>query len=233
MRTILVSGGTSTLGRAICEQFVRAGDWVYCGYVSNKETAEALADSYGSSLIPLHLDIQDPKSIASAIQEIEGLDVLVNNSGVFSVFTPTELLESEWQRIFDINVTGLFRLTQQCIPSLTERKGCIVNIASINALHPGFGGTSHYDASKGAVVAYTKSLAKELSPSIRVNAVAPGLLQAPYLDDANPLRQHYEGRSLLHSLVDPREVAKVVQLVSDCRAMTGELVGVDCGYLMG
>lgn len=143
------------------------------------------------------------------------------------------MLESEWQRVFDINVTGLFRLTQQCIPLLRERKGCIVNIASINALHPGFGGTIHYDASKGAVVAYTKSLAKELGPFIRVNAVAPGLLQAPYLDDANPLKQHYEERSLLHSLVDPGEVAKVVQLLSDCRAMTGELVGVDCGYLMG
>lgn len=233
MRSILVSGGTSTLGRAICERFVKAGERVYCGYASNRETADELAASYGSSLIPLHLDIQDAGSIASSLQELEGLDVLVNNSGVFSVFTPTELLESEWQRIFDINVTGLFRLTQQCIPLLRERKGSIVNIASINALHPGFGGTSHYDASKGAVVAYTKSLAKELGPSIRVNAVAPGLLKAPYLDDANPLKQHYEERSLLHSLVDPGEVAKVVELLSDCSAMTGELVGVDCGYLMG
>ncbi len=233
MHTIMVSGGTSTLGRAICERFVKAGERVYCGYASNKKTADELADSYGSSLIPIHLDIQNPESIASVIQELEELDILVNNSGVFSVFTPTELVEFEWQRIFDINVTGLFRLTQQCIPLLTESKGCIVNIASINALHPGFGGTSHYDASKGAVVAYTKSLAKELGPSIRVNAVAPGLLQAPYLDDANPLKQHYEERSLLHSLVDPGDVAKVVQLLVDCKAMTGELVGVDCGYLMG
>jgi enoyl-[acyl-carrier-protein] reductase (NADH) len=58
-------------------------------------------------------------------------------------------------------------------------------------------------------------------------------LKAPYLDDANPLKQHYEERSLLHSLVDPGEVAKVVELLSDCSAMTGELVCVDCGYLMG
>ncbi|MGH0052337.1 MAG: SDR family NAD(P)-dependent oxidoreductase [Sphaerochaetaceae bacterium] len=233
MRTILVSGGTSTLGKAICERLSKAGEQVYCGYASNKDTAVELAAIYGPSLIPIHLDVQDTACIASVVNTLRGLDVLVNNSGVFSMFSPTTLEEEEWQHIFDVNVTGLFRLTKQCIPFLEESQGCIVNIASINALHPGFGGTSHYDASKGAVVAYTKSLAKELAPFIRVNAVAPGLLQASYLDDANPLKQYYEKRALLHSLVDPDEVAKVVQLLIDCKAMTGELVGVDCGYLMG
>ncbi len=233
MRTILVSGGTSTLGSAICKCFIESGDLVYAAYASSREKAEELADRLGPSLIPLHLDVQDTQSIASAVEVLPDLDVLVNNSGVFSVYSPHELSEQEWQRIFDINVNGLFRLTKQCIPLLQSKMGCIVNIASINALHPGFGGTSHYDASKGAVVSYTKSLAKELGPSIRVNAVAPGLLQAPYLDENNALRKQYEARSLLHSLVDPAEVAKVVQLLTDCKAMTGELVGVDSGYLMG
>ncbi|MBZ4673552.1 MAG: 3-oxoacyl-(acyl-carrier-protein) reductase, partial [Spirochaeta sp.] len=78
MRSILVSGGTSTLGRAICERFVKAGERVYCGYASSRKTAYELAASCGSSLIPLHLDIQDAGSIASSLKELEGLDVLVN-----------------------------------------------------------------------------------------------------------------------------------------------------------
>lgn len=103
MRSILVSGGTSTLGRAICELFVKAGEKVYCGYASNRETADEMADSYGSSLIPIHLNVQDLGSIASVVKELEGLDVLVNNSGVFSVFTQ----QSCWNPNGNVSLTSM------------------------------------------------------------------------------------------------------------------------------
>ncbi len=142
MKTVLVSGGTSTLGRAICTRFVEEGYMVYCAYAASKEKATSLAASLGPSLIPLHLDVQDKQSIAQGCAHLQNLDVLVNNSGIFSVFPTEELEETEWQRIFDVNVTGMFRLTKQVLPLLRQAKGNIINIASINALHPGFGGTT-------------------------------------------------------------------------------------------
>lgn len=233
MKTVLVSGGSSTLGRAICTKFVEDGYMVYCAYASSKEKALSLSTSLGPSLVPLPLDVQDEASIAEACAHLQSLDLLVNNSGVFSVFPTEELVASEWQRIFDINVTGMFRLTKQVLPLLRQAKGTIVNIASINALHPGFGGTTCYDASKGAVVSYTKALAAELAPDVRVNAVAPGLIAAPYLDKDHPLRQLYEKRALLSHLVAPEQVAEAVSFLSRCTAMTAQVLTIDCGYLAG
>lgn len=233
MHNVLVSGGTSTLGEAVCRSFVLQGSTVFCAYTSSFEKAKALQEELGPSLVPIHLDVCNQGSIEEALQDLVCLDVLVNNSGVFSVFDPLELTTQEWERVFDINVTGMFRLTKACIPLLRVARGNIVNIASINAFHPGFGGTAHYDASKGAVVSYTRSLAQELGPEIRVNAVAPGLLEAAYLDQDNELRRQYEQRSLLKSLVKAEQVAQVVLLLSSCTAITAEVVTVDCGYIMG
>ena len=233
MQSVLVSGGTSTIGKSICSLFVSQGANVYCGYASSPEKASMLQIELGPSLIPIALDVCTQQSVDDAIEMLPSLDILINNSGVFSVFDPEDLTIDEWQRIFDINVTGLFRLTKACIPLLRQARGAIVNIASINAFHPGFGGTAHYDASKGAVVSYTRSMAQELSPHIRVNAVAPGLIEAAYLGNDNPLKMQYERRSLLKKLVKAQDVAQVVALLASCESMTGEVVTVDCGYVMG
>ncbi|NLE16290.1 MAG: SDR family oxidoreductase [Spirochaetales bacterium] len=233
MRHVLVSGGTSTLGKAICSMFIAEGAIVYCGYSSSEQKAQELVRQLGPSLVPLLLDVTDQATIDEAARRITTLDVLVNNSGVFSVHPVDELKTEEVQRIFDINVTGLMRLTKSVLPFLKASKGSIVNVASINAFHPGFGQTVHYDASKGAVVSYTKSLARELAPFVRVNAVAPGLLKAPYLDEENPLRKLYEQRALLGCLVDADQVALAVQFLSRCSAMTAEVVTIDAGYLAG
>ncbi|MDD4220567.1 MAG: SDR family oxidoreductase, partial [Sphaerochaetaceae bacterium] len=104
------------------------------------------------------------------------------------------------------------------------------------AFRPGFGGTAHYDASKGAVASYTRSLAKEYAPfNIRVNAVAPGLIDAVQLREHAPdLVELYEHRAALKQLVKPQEVASIVCFLSSAasRPMTGEIVRADCGYGM-
>lgn len=230
---ILVSGGTGNLGLAICRHFIARGDRVLCGYHSGGERARLLSEEAGPNLVPLSLNLQDPGSITESVSHIEHLDVLVNNSGIFTEEAVEDLSLDEWKRIFAVNVEGLFLLSRACIPLLSASGGSIVNIASINALHPGFGRTAHYDASKGAVISFTQSLAAELAPRVRVNAVAPGLLEAPSLDREHPLRRRYEGRALLGSLVDPAEVAKAVALLCDCQAMTAQTVVVDGGYLAG
>ncbi len=233
MKTILVSGGSSTLGSAICRHFIARGDRVLCAYHMSGDQARRLSEELGPRLRPLALDLQDPDSAKWAAASIETLDVLVNNSAIFSEAGLEELPLEEWRRIFAVNVEGMVLLSQACIPLLRSSGGAIVNIASINALHPGFGKTVHYDASKGAVVSFTQSLAAELAPAVRVNAVAPGLLAAPHLDTTHPLRRRYEERALLRSLVEPDEVAKAVALLCDCRAMTGQTIVVDGGYLAG
>lgn len=233
MKHVLVSGGTSTLGKAVCSRFIAEGAMVYCGYSSGEQKAQELVRQLGSFLVPVRLDVTDQASIDDVASKIQSLDVLVNNSGVFSVFSVEELQTEEIQRIFDINVTGLMRVTKRMAPFLQASKGSIINVASINAFHPGFGGTVHYDASKGAVVSYTMSLARELAPLVRVNAVAPGLLKAPYLDETNPLRKLYEQRALLGCLVDADQVSLAVQFLSRCTAMTAQVITIDAGYLAG
>ncbi|WP_320129149.1 SDR family oxidoreductase [uncultured Sphaerochaeta sp.] len=235
MRTVLVTGGTSNLGSALCRAFLEHGDQVVCTYTHNKDKAEKLVRELGEKLTIASLDILCEESIFKLFESLESLDILINNSGVFTVSEQENLLPSDWDKVFDTNVKGMFLVCKKAIPLLRKStNGVIINIASMNAFHPGFGGTAHYDASKGAVVSYTKSLAAELGPSIRVNGVAPGLLDAPYLhDDTNTVRLKFEGRAILNRLVKAGEVADCALFLSSATAITGEVVTVDCGYSVG
>lgn len=234
MRTVLVTGGTSNLGMAICRLHIQEGDQVIATYAHNREGALALKSELGDRLTIEELDLLDEGGIIALFSKLGKLDVLVNNSGLFTLSDQESLEAAEWDRVFDTNVRGLFLVTRSALPLLKKSpSGSIVNIASINAIHPGFGQTAHYDASKGAVVAYTKSLAAEVAP-IRVNAVAPGLLDAPYLSDVdNPVRTMFESRALLGRMVKVEEVASSVVFLSHAEAITGHTLVVDCGYLVG
>ncbi len=234
MRTVLVTGGTSNLGKAICRSFIQGGDSVIATYAHNREGAEKLKRELGDRLTIKELDLLKEESIKALFAKLDTLDVLVNNGGLFSLSDQENLESSEWDRVFDTNVKGLFLVTKGALPLLKKSEyASIVNIASINAIHPGFGQTAHYDASKGAVVAYTKSLSAEVAP-IRVNAVAPGLLDAPYLSDTNnPIRVIFESRALIKRMVKVEEVASCVSFLSGAKAITGQVIVVDCGYLVG
>jgi NAD(P)-dependent dehydrogenase (short-subunit alcohol dehydrogenase family) len=189
----------------------------------------------GEALSVFALDVLLEASVAILFESLDSLDVLVNNSGVFTVGEQESLSVDDWDKVFDTNVKGLFLVTRMAIPLLKKSDaGSIINVASINAFHPGFGGTAHYDASKGAVVSYTKSLSAELGPCIRVNAIAPGLLDAPYLHgDNDSIRKKFENRAILKRLVQSSEVADCALFLSSASAITGEVVVVDCGYSVG
>jgi NAD(P)-dependent dehydrogenase (short-subunit alcohol dehydrogenase family) len=175
---------------------------------------------------------------------------MVNNSGVFSMYPQKDLEAAEWDRLFSINVRGLYLCSKAAAKhmSLNDKtgtggyRGSIINMASINALHPGFGFTAHYDATKGAVYSYTRSLAAELGPEgIRVNAVAPGLVDSEGLrNEAGPLAEMVEGRNPLRTadgetrLVSGSDVADAVVFLASAMAssLTGETIVVDRGYLL-
>ncbi|NLK13248.1 MAG: SDR family oxidoreductase [Spirochaetales bacterium] len=232
MKTMLISGGTSTIGEAAVRYFTQRGWHVYLGYNTGKEKAEALEEELAPSVTALHLDVQDKSSITDAVRSMGELDLLINNSGIFSSFLTGSLEDDEVSRILDVNVTGLFRLTKAVLPRLKEG-GSIINITSINAIMPTFGSTTHYDASKGAVISYTRSLAAELAPRIRVNALAPGLVSAPYLDESNEIRKVFEKRSVLKRMVQSEEVAHALFFMAENTALSGAVITLDCGYTIG
>ena len=243
----LVTGGSGNLGSGISHALARAGAAVAISYMGSSDRAEQTAHELrqygrgGEGAVVFRADLRKEEDVQKLLQQVVGqfggLDILVNNSGVFSQSLQEDLSLDSWREIFDLNVQGLFLCSREAIPYLREaEKGVIINIASINALHPGFGETAHYDASKGAVTAYTKSLAAETAKDgIRVNAVAPGLINSVGLRaTAKDLAEMYKKKAPLGRLVEREDVGNTVVFLSSeaASAITGEILTVDCGYLL-
>ncbi|MCH3916281.1 MAG: SDR family oxidoreductase [Spirochaetia bacterium] len=224
----VVVGGSSNIGRSICAQLVKEGYTVigtYCAHAPNAMQGCTFRQ----------LNNVDEVQVSKFFSSFTALDLLVNVSGVFTESLQQELDIHDFTNVFDVNVKGMFLCCKHAIPLLALHHGSIINIASSNAFHPGFGKTVHYDASKGAVVSYTRSLAAELGPqSIRVNAVAPGLINAPYLDrPENPTKGKFLARAVIKRLVEPEDIASAVLFLARNTAVTGQTICVDCGYLIG
>lgn len=242
----LVTGSSGNLGGAIATALAMQGVSVALLYGSerSRERTVLLADRLSClddvEAFALHGDVRDADSVKQAVfdtvSRFGSLDIVVNNAGIFTTSTQEQLPEDEWDAVMDINVKGMWRVDRAAFTALQVSRGVVVNVCSINAFRPGFGQTVHYDASKGAVAAYTRSLAAEYAPfGVRVNAVAPGLLDARSLREQAPdLVERYEQRAALKRLVSPQEIASIVCFLasSASSAMTGEIVAADCGYAM-
>jgi len=177
-RKILITGGASGIGRATSELFVREGAAVA---VLDRDTTRVA----GAHAIAA--DVSDSASVARAIQEaartLGGLDGLVNAAGVFINRGLMETTTDEWNTTIAVNLTGTFLCVQAAVPFLRQaERATIVNIASGVGLLPTGGGSTAYVASKGGVIAMTRTLAAELAPAIRVNAVCPGAVETPMTD---------------------------------------------------
>ncbi|MBI9104619.1 MAG: SDR family oxidoreductase [Spirochaetales bacterium] len=258
-KTAVVTGGGVNIGKAISIGLASLGVKVALVYNSSSTGADSTAgeiNEAGGTAVPFQADISDENQVERLFKEISAepglgrVDILVNNSGIFSSYDQTELPTEEWDRIFNINVRGTFLCTREAARKMKEQnpqgddiyRGTIINMVSINAFHPGFGQTVHYDASKGAVQAFTRSLAAELGPyGIRVNGVAPGLVDsqglragagelATMVEKQNPLSHADRSKSL----VKPQNVADtIVYLASSLSwAVTGETIIVDRGFLL-
>ena len=216
---VLVTAGRSNLGKAICRAFLDAGYEVLYT-VSSKDKAD------GPNAICA--DLTDENSVVSALSEIKELDVLVNNAGVFTEGKQENLSTADFDKVMDLNVRGLFLVTRALLPALKKCDGSIVNIASMNALHPGFG-TSHYDASKGAVAAYTASLAAETG--LRVNALAPGLIDSEGLHGTE-LEKHWKNHTVKTQMLSPSELADIVLFLARSTGVYGQTILADNGYCL-
>jgi NAD(P)-dependent dehydrogenase (short-subunit alcohol dehydrogenase family) len=230
-KTALVTGAASGIGAATAALLEREGATVVRLDVQDGEGVR-------------HCDVSDRASVraavAAAVEELGGLDVVANVAGVVRFGRFEHLTPEDWELQLDVNLTGPFHVVQAALPSLLERRGCVVNVASVAGLK-GQAYQLGYGASKAALVNLTKGLAVELaSRGVRVNAVCPGTVLTPLIlavgdtmpADVDPaLMARLNG--VLPGLIDPVEIAEAIAyLASDtARSVTGTILTVDLGVV--
>lgn len=241
----LVTGASSGIGRAAAVALAQAGFDVVINYNRSEQAAResaSLAQAKGAKTLLFQCDVSDDSSVrkmlAAVQREFGRLDALVNNAGISTNVKPNDfeaMTAEEWDRVFAVNVRGIFQVTRAAVPLLKAARGSIVNTASIVGLRPG-PQPLPYAASKAAVVSLTKLLALNLAPEIRVNAVAPGWIEGEWME--RMLKDKYEElfarrakSTPLRRCATPDDVAEViVNLLTSNRFVNGEIVVVDGGY---
>ena len=244
-RAALVTGAASGIGRAAALALARAGYDVAVNYSRSEAAAKAVceeAERYGARTLLVRCDVSGDAGVRAMLEAVAEkfgrLDVLINNAGTTSEVNPKDfdaLTVEEWDRVFAVNVRGLFLVTRAAVAMLRASKGCIVNTASIVGLRPGPQPLA-YAASKAAVVNLTKTLAYNLGPEIRVNAVAPGWREGDWMQ--RMLKDKYEElmgrrakRTPLRRCVTAEDVAEtMMSLVQSNRFVTGEVIVIDGGF---
>lgn len=194
-KRVLVTGAARGIGRGIARRFAQAGATVAVHYHTSLEPASRLVAELrgaGAAVEIFEADLRVKSDVDRLVAEVThvfgGLDILVNNAGNYPVSPFLELSEEEWQSVIGANLDSVFLCSQAAARQMVKQGcgGCIINIASIEGNFTAFG-HSHYNAAKAAVLMFTKSIARDLAAhTIRVNAVSPGLIDAPGLEEAWP-----------------------------------------------
>jgi len=242
-KSVLITGGSRGIGRAMVEHFIAEGAHVTFLYRANAAAADAIvaaARADGAEVVAEQVDVRDGDACTAtagrAVARYGRIDVLVNNSGVVRDTLLGWMSDDELRTVLDTNVTGVFNVTRAVVPHMiAQRAGRIINVSSI-AAEKGGRGQTNYAASKGAIDALTRALAVELAPrGITVNAVAPGLIET---DLSGPLREsagaQARSRILLRRFGQPADVAYAVLFLASRYAdyITGTILRVDGGFKM-
>ena len=244
-KAALVTGGGTGIGAAVVLALAKAGYDVAINYSRSEGPAKAVAaqaEKAGVKAITIKCDVSNDKSVRAMLAEVEKtfgrLDVLVNNAGTTADWKPRDLesiSEEAWDNVFAVNTKSIFLVTRAAVKLLKASKGCIMNTASIVGLRPG-PQPIPYAASKAAVVNMTKTLAWNLGPDIRVNAVAPGWMEGEWME--RMLKDKYDdlmGRRAkltpLKRCVTADDVAEtMLSLIRGNRFVTGEVIVIDGGF---
>jgi len=229
MKKVLVTGSTGALGEAIARYFHDNGYFVYLHYRSGEDKAKVISRELENSKI-IGFDILDKEAVHVNLENLE-LDVLVNNAGITKDKLFFWMEEDEWSSVIDTSVNGTYNVTKAVIKNMILKKNCaIVNVASVSGLIGNMGQTN-YSAAKGAMIAFTKSLALEMARyKIRVNAVAPGLIESEMTKDLD--LKTVKKDIPLKRVGNPYEVAECVFFLADKASyVTGEVLNISGGMV--
>ncbi len=234
-KVVLVTGSSSGIGAAVARAFAAEGARVVVNSSSSVEAGEKLAAELPEAIY-VRADVSDPEQaralVDATVQRWGRLDVLVNNAGTTAVIPHDDLdavTPEVWRRILDVNVVGTWLVTQAAVPALRAAgDGCIVNVTSIAGVRP-TGSSIPYAASKAALNHLTLLLATTLGPAIRVNAVAPGLVDTPWTESWDDLRALVEAMAPLRRSGQPDDVAAVCVGLVRAGYVTGQVVLCDGG----
>ncbi len=242
-KTVLVTGGARGIGRGIAEKFAQNNYNIIINYNESHDLAmdfeKSLRDR-GVHAMAIRADVSDRQQVnnmvAQAVDRFGKIDVLVNNAGIADMNLITDIEEAVWDRLFDVNVKGVFNCTQAVVKGMiSEKAGRIINISSIWGI-VGASMECHYSATKGAVIAFSKALAKELGPSgITVNTVAPGAVEtdmiAPLGED---VFQQVREETPLGTLGRVDQIAETVFFLAEESGsfITGQLISPNGGLVI-
>ena len=232
MATVVVTGGSRGIGAAIVARYAARGDRVYFLYEKNHEAAKAVAESTGA--VPICCDVADGEAVAETFLRIPEVDILVCNAGICWYGLLTDMKDAQWNRIFDVNVKGIYHCVKAAMPAfLRKHSGSVVTVCSRWG-QVGASCEAAYSATKGAVIALTKALAKELGPSgIRVNCVAPGVILTDMCAGVAPeTLEELAQEAPLERNGRAEDVAKAVEALADMEFVTGQVLGVSGGLVM-
>ena len=232
MSTVVVTGGSRGIGRATVEHFAARGDRVFFLYEKNHEAAAQVEKTTGAKAICC--DVSDGNAVREAFAAIGELDILVCNAGICHTGLLSMISEPEWDRLFAVNVKGIYHCVNAAMPAfLKNQAGTIVTVSSMWG-QVGASCEAAYSATKGAVIALTKALAKELGPSgIRVNCVAPGVILTDMCANvdleilAGMAEENPVGRN-----GTPMDVARAMLYLTEAEFVTGHVLNVDGGYVL-
>ncbi len=232
MKTIVVTGGSRGIGAAAVELFAARGDRVFFLYEKEHEAAANLAARTGAAAICC--DVADSAAVQAAFSQIPDVDVLICNAGIMWFGLLQQMPEEDWNRLFAVNVGGIYRCVNAAMPFfLKKHSGCILTVSSMWG-QVGASCEAAYSATKGAVIALTKALAQELGPSgIRVNCVAPGVILTDMCASVDPevlagmAEETPVGRN-----GTAMDVAQAFAYLADAPFITGQVLGVNGGYVM-
>jgi len=229
---ILITGGSRGIGAAAVRLFAATGHRVWFLYEKNHEAASLVQQETGAAAICC--DVADRDAVHKALSQLPAMDVLINNAGIAHYGLISQIGKEHWDRMFAVNVHGMYHCIEAILPGMLQKQsGCIINVSSMWG-QVGASCEVCYSACKGAVIAMTKALAKELGPSgIRVNALAPGVVLTDmcahidpetmdWLKEDTPLGRHGT----------PEDMAKAMEYLVNADFLTGQVLPLNGGMVI-
>ena len=229
MKKVLVTGATGSIGEEIVKEYAKNGFFVYIHYNSNHQKAQNLLEEIDNKGKLISFDIKDKESIKNSLENLD-VDVLINNAGIIKDNLFFFMSDDEWEDVINTNLNGNFYITKIISKNMMmNKRGSIVNIASISGVS-GNAGQANYSASKGAIIALTKTLCLELGRyNIRVNALAPAIIESEMTKDIPNLKEMKKAIPL-GRFGTANEVASCAYFIGvDATYISGEVLNISGG----